>query len=310
MAERSAQRLDMRSTLRVSAVLALLAPSHAYPVYARRKANALAASGKSVDQIICPVVAAGVNMGDLETNDGVLEDVAPLGAFVTKLGLSASIVPVFVEGLKPLLPVDLHAMDGHFALEHGNSSGIRDPQRNRTALNHLYSFADANGTMDAAALTAAGTYFDAHPNPESHVGVSMATVTASFICAMLPVFGRCGPSVRTSNLGPVSNRYPDRGKIFGVPCDASRVFMTIDDLEALFWRSVYPAGFVVVSPSPEPPPSAPPAPPPLLPPLPCQDWCYDHDGGWQKICTFRRCSGCPACHLEPGRLADLSAMPP
>jgi len=80
-------------------------------------------------------------------------------------------MPALFEGIFDHVGrVEVFEMNGNRQfLEHGMSSGIRDPLPNRTAFEVLLSFADDDGTMGKAELTAAGLFFDAHPNGESHV---------------------------------------------------------------------------------------------------------------------------------------------
>jgi len=135
--------------------------------------------------------------------------------------------------------------------------------------------------MGKAELTAAGLFFDAHPNGESHVELNPNKTGAevAFVEALLPGFGRCGGSKRdmlhgftqAPNPYPPAEYVPSVGKDGGsvqVPCTKGRVFFTAADLEAIFLHNDYPAGFILAgSPPPTgspPPPLAAPPPSPLL----------------------------------------------
>merc|ERR1719453_778226 len=129
------------------------------------------AQSRSPDAIICPFLATGVAQGQLVPDAKGEVAFSQIVAFLTMVGAPAM---ALLFGAPPLVapvvnPLKIFDMDDNLALEHGVSSGIRDPAKNRTAMDLLLSYAGKDGVFTEAEFSKAGKYFDTHPGPETHV---------------------------------------------------------------------------------------------------------------------------------------------
>ena len=198
---------------------------------------------RDVDAVICPVLATAIRQGKLP---------ADADGWVTFSDLDKLLIDGFglPHGLGAEGRVNLFELDGNEAFEHGVSSGIRDPRPNRTAFDKLLTFAK-DGIFTSSELMMAGHYFDQHPNPESHTpaGVDHGGFESTLLGAFLPIFGRCGPEERETFFGPVGSRYPNNDYVGEntvdppVACTPTNLFMTVNDMERIFWLNRFPQGF-------------------------------------------------------------------
>ena len=223
------------------------------------------------DRIICPVLAAAFASGKLQTiDDNGTVDLNSIKNFIISLGLSGDGfdnlpfpfslfeldgVPggAFPNGVRAIghasaLSVLLSVLRAYRdqAMEHGLSSGIRDPHKSKANLDAFMAFADAEGTFGVEGMGAAGKWFDEHPNHETHIpDLNRSGVEATFVNFLLPVFGRCGTTTRKT-VNPYTEKEGDVVKTSdgrSVPCTGERLFMLQEDLEALMWGNQFPKGF-------------------------------------------------------------------
>lgn len=211
------------------------------------------------DGIICPVLATGVHQGHLMPDgDGNLPQ-DQWEPFMNRLGAAA--LADFILGLEHahlVKPLKIYEMNDKLELEHGASSGIRDPAKNRSRMDALMSYADPDGVFTRAEFEAAGKWFEAHPHAEMHEIQldNPFTPESVFSTLLLSVFGRCGEKFRHFGpetpegpmFGTVTTHYPTRAKNLAnskdpFPCAPEKLYMRQDDLENIMWRNRFPDDF-------------------------------------------------------------------
>jgi len=189
----------------------------------------------NVDNIICPVLASGVKSGRMKLDAAKMVPKSELQRFMLQLGATPIATLVATDNTGNMDPLDIFHMNNHKALEHGLSSGIRDPlPKNRIYLDELLNFANGNGEFTASELMAAGQQFSTPDHQEKLVGdhkvaANADAVSSVFANFMLPILGRCAPHI---------NHYPSQN------CSGKQNFMRSDDLEGLFWDNSFPNDFV------------------------------------------------------------------
>lgn len=155
-------------------------------------------------------------------------------------------------------PLRVFEMNGNVKLEHAISTGIRDPVKNRSRMDALLKYANADGVFTQAELTAAACWFESHPHVETHEVPDAAFNLGFFLSnVVLPFFGRCGEKFRQvaplmpggkGSLGNVTSHYSSRPNNLAnardpLPCTSEMLFMRQDDVENLFWRNRFPEDF-------------------------------------------------------------------
>lgn len=179
--------------------------------------------------------------------------------FLNRLGAAGLAAFILQQEFSDLAkPLKIYEMNDKLELEHGFSSGIRDPAKNRSRMNALMSYADPDGVFTRAEFEAAGKWFEAHPHAETHEKTeSPFTPGRVFSTMLLSIFGRCGEKFRKifpeppggdGLFGTVTTHYPTHAKNLAnskdpFPCNPEKLYMRQDDLENIMWRNRFPDDF-------------------------------------------------------------------